>query len=137
MSAWRRKALAMFPDLRNQLQSEERDLPSLFNELEDVAELAHQSKDSETLRRIHGYAEWCLRQGGDLWVHAGMGFYENLFMRVPWDEIVPWLSPFVVDQIRETWAVLGRERVFERLVNERREYLYRGNVWTTGELDAV
>lgn len=72
MSAWRRKALAMFPDLRNQLQSEERDLYSLFSELQDVAEEAHHSKDSETLRRIHGYAEWCLRQGGDLWVQAGM-----------------------------------------------------------------
>jgi hypothetical protein len=137
VSAWRRKALAIFPELRNQLQGEERDLYSLFNELEDVAEEAHLSKDSEALRRIHGYAEWCLRQGGDLWAPAGMGFYENLFMRVPWEDIVPWLSPFVIDQIRETWAVLGRERVFERLVNERREYLYRGNVWTTGELDAV
>lgn len=85
----------MFPGLRDQLQGEQRDLCSLLSELEDVAEEAHHSKDSETLRRIHGYAEWCLRQGGDLWVQAGMGFYENLFMRVPWDDIVPWLSPFV------------------------------------------
>lgn len=137
MSAWRRKALAIFPDLRNQLQGEERDLFSLFNELEDMAEQAHASGDAETLRRIHGYAEWCLRQGGDLWVQAGMGFYEHLFMRVPWYEIVPWLSPFVVDQIRKTWAVLGRELEFERLVTERREYLYRGNVWATGELDEI
>lgn len=49
MSAWRRRALAIFPDLRSQLQSEERDLFSLFNELEDMAEHAHSSGDAETL----------------------------------------------------------------------------------------
>lgn len=70
-------------------------------------------------------------------MQAGIGFYEHLFMRVPWVDIVPWLSQFVVDQIRKTWAVLGRELEFENLVKERREYPYRRNVWATGELDEI
>lgn len=112
-------------------------LHQLFFELEDSAVEAHKANDHETLKKIHGFAEWCLHQGHDVWRDAGIGFYENLFSRVPWEQIVPWLSPFAVDQILKTWAVLEREGTFKSLVSERKQFDYRTHVFSTGEIDKL
>lgn len=137
MSAWRRKALALFPELQEQLQGDERTLHDLFYELEDRAEAAHKAKDLEHLRKIHGFAEWCLHQGGELWREAAIGFYENLFFRVDWESLIPWLSPFAVDQIKQTWAIMDREEKFDELVRTRKEYDYRTHVYSTGDIERI
>ena len=66
---------------------------------------AHQAEDEFFLRKAHGFAEWCLRQEAqDLSNPAGVSFYEHL-MEDPalWERIVPWLSPAVVRDLRNTW----------------------------------
>lgn len=137
MSTWRRKAIALFPEIRPEVDVQNAQLHEFFWELERIAEEAHAKGDEEALRRVHGFAEWCLHQGGKLWDDAAIGFYEDLFGDVAWERIIPWLSPFVVDQIRRTWALLdeGHRDKFEKLVRERREYPYRTHAYSTNEID--
>lgn len=140
MSTWRRKAEAAFPELSAELSAAGNELFEFFRELEGIAMSAHADGDDSTLRRVHGFAEWCLHHPGKLWNEAGIGFYENLFDAVAWEQIVPWLSPFAVIEIKKTWALgVNGERVpeFERLVKERREFKYREHVFSTGEIDAL
>jgi len=101
---------------------------------------AHKSRDDAALRRIHGFAEWSLYQSEELWRNAAIGFYEDLFADVPWEQIVPWLSPFVIDQVKRTWALgVGGERAGEldELVRNRHEAAYRTHAFSTGEIDAL
>jgi hypothetical protein len=137
MSTWRRRALILFPQLSVQLQGEIRDSAMFFMELVDLAEEAHKTKDIELLRRILGFAEWSLHQDKELWNGAGIGFYESLFDLVDWEEIVPWLSPFAAEQIRKTWAVMGREGRFDKLLDSRREFAFRRSIYYTGEVETL
>lgn len=140
MSTWRRKAEALFPELSTGLSAAGNELFDFFGALEEIAIAAHANDDDSTLRRVHGFAEWCLHHSGNLWNEAGIGFYENLFDVVPWEQVVPWLSPFAVGEIKKTWALgVNGERVpdFERLVKGRREFKYREHVFSTGEIDAL
>ena len=145
MSAWRRKAIALFPEHRNHFTGPETTLPTVYSELLGVAIDAHAKEDttphaSDQLRRIHGFAEWCLHEEGELWSAAAIGFYEDLLAVADWEKVVPWLSPFVVKQVEDTWA-LGVKRQhaprFERLVADRRRHAYRDHVYSTGEVQAL
>ena len=146
MSVWRRKALALFPQHRAEItRSDGLALYEMFSQLAMDAEDAHAAEGRDpgatlALRRIHGFAEWCMRQGGELWRTAAIGFYEDLFHVVPWDAIVPWLSPYAVEQVEATWAfgVGGEQRPrFEELVRTRRSHKYREHVYGTREIESL
>jgi len=140
MSTWRRKALALFPELKGSLNDPDCEPFSVFVDPVPLAITAHLEDDRDTLRRVHGYAEWALRQGGKLWQVAAIGFYEDLLRivgGVPWERIVPWLSPYAVAEIRKTWAlgIQGEDLPkLERLVESRREQPYQTHVYSTGEI---
>jgi hypothetical protein len=145
MSAWRRKAIALFPEHRADLDSAEYRLHDLFLDLLIDVQRAHgaAADDSEarsTLQRVHGFAEWCLRHGGELWNQAAIGFYEDLLngSGVPWDMIVPWISPYAAEQIEQTWALgVSGERAprFRELLRQRHQEEYHTHVAATGEID--
>ena len=140
MSAWRRKAIALFPELAEDLPPGQDARREFFWQLSLRAAEAHKNRDEAALRRIHGFAEWSLHQSETLWRDAAIGFYEDLFATVPWEQIVPWLSPFVIDQVKRTWALgVGGERAGEldELVRNRREVAYRTHAFSTGEIDAL
>jgi hypothetical protein len=142
MSTWRRKAIALFPDLATALHpgSADDSRHEFFSLLASRAADAHRSQDQPALRKIHGFLEWSLHQSDELWQNAAVGFYEDLFAEVPWEQIVPWLSPFVIAQVKRTWALgVGRERAAELddLVRNRREAAYRTHVFATGEIDSL
>src|SRR5215217_3033823 len=148
MSAWRRKAIALFPEQRAKLNRAEYELSDLFLDLTEDAAAAHarfgaapaDAAAAFVLRRVHGYAEWCMREGGELWRHAAVGFYESLFDRADWEYIAPWLSSFAVEQIEATWALgVGKEELprFERVLRERRERLWLTHVYATGEIQSL
>ena len=145
MSAWRRKALALFPVHRAEITQPSFQLQELFFRLVVDAERAHATELSDpdasiALKRIHGFAEWCLHQGGELWAKAAIGFYEDLFHIVPWEAIVPWLSPFAIAQVEDTWAfgVGGEQRPrFQQLVRERRAHKYHEHVFGTREIEIL
>jgi hypothetical protein len=151
MSAWRRKALALFPEHHGDFSQPDTTLPDALWTLYIDAETAHErfaslppaeTRDTEAasvLRRVHGFLEWCLHEG-TLWEAAAIGFYENLFHGVPWDRIAPWLSPFVVEQIENTWALGTRGEhasEFAAVLQARRHEHFRTHVYSTGQIEAL
>ena len=139
MSTWRRKAIALFPELVTELGDYDNPRHEFFFRLSTMAVDAHTEHDDVALRRIHGFAEWSLHQSEELWRDAALGLYEDLFAQVAWRDIVPWLSPFVIEQIRKTWALgIQGERVkeFDALVNkEKRNAAYKTHAFSTGEIE--
>jgi hypothetical protein len=128
---WRRKALALFPDLRQSLQEPETTVYTVFFLLPHVGDVIA-SGDRQLLRSMFAFAEWCAEQPAkDLWNAAGVCFYEHLFDGGNWAhraEVVKWLPPRVIADCWELWEHgLTPEKFAEvqRLICERTECLYR------------
>lgn len=121
MSAWRRKALELFPDLRAEIQAPELSIYQLFFELLPRCRDAHDRDDVAELERIYGFAEWCSKQKSkDLWNAAGVAFYEHLADSNRTLRAIPqWVSKAVFEDI----AVLLEARVgTERVAELRKHY---------------
>jgi hypothetical protein len=106
LSNWRRKAIALFPTLRRDLQRRDFSIYMVFFDLVPMVREAHESGNRELLRRIYGFAEWCFNQKAkDIWNAAGVAFYEHLFDKCPsvWEECVRWLSPRVIQGCWGLW----------------------------------
>jgi hypothetical protein len=95
---------------------------SLFFELLPRCRHAHDRDDSEELKRIYGFADWCASQKAkELWNAAGVGFYEHLAdSRQTLDAISLWVRR----QIFEDIAGLLEARGGAECVTELRQ-LYR------------
>ena len=98
MAAWRKRAIDLFPEFRQDLAIEVYSLYQLFSDLLPRVEQAHSDGDEELLRRAYGFAAWCASQKTkDLWNATGVAFYEHLFdRRNQRQKVVPWLSPQVI-----------------------------------------
>jgi hypothetical protein len=125
MAAWRRRALELFPEFQGYAR---RPYPiwDLFIHLHRIVETAHLEHDDGQLKKVYGFAEWCLNQR-DLWNAISVGFYEALFeMPVPWRDVVDWLSPFVIKECRPLWQLIDGERAAEidDLVKKRKSRKY-------------
>ena len=131
MANWRRKALALFPEIQHDVQRPDSTVYAVFFELLPMVREAHQENNVERLQRIYGFAEWCFEQKAkDLWNAAGVAFYEHLFdsHETLWCEFVRWLSPKVVEECWGLWEWrLSSEELAEvkRLIAECRTPLYR------------
>ena len=99
MSAWKRRAIELFPDLRSQIQ--EASIYGVFVELLPRVREAHADGDFEELRRIYGFAEWCHRQKArHLWNAAGVSFYEHLVDEEPTRrEMLVWIKPDIFEDL--------------------------------------
>lgn len=130
MANWRRKVLALFPDLRHDVQRRDFTIYMVFFDLLRRLREAHQEGDTETLRRIYGFAEWCFEQKAkDLWNAAGVALYEHLFdsHHSLWGEFVRWLPPRVVKGCWGLWEWrLSAEELAEvrHLIGNCRNPLY-------------
>jgi hypothetical protein len=119
VSAWRRKAIALFPEHRAEWTAPEFPLREVFHRLESDAADHHarwardpdDAEAADFLERLYGFAEWCLHQAA-LWNDAAIGFLEDISHAVPFDALVPWLSPAMREAVEQTWAlgVDGRRR---------------------------
>lgn len=79
MSAWRKRALELFPDLRSDIEPDDATIYTVFFELLPRCLEAHDRGDLEELTRIYGFAEWCFpQQAKDLWNAAAVAFYDHL-----------------------------------------------------------
>ena len=130
MSAWRRKALHLFPDLKYDLNERSFTYYLLFFELRPMVHEAHLDNNHVLLRKIYCYAEWCLRQPNDLGNAAAVVFYEHLFQSQKniWNLIVPWLSPYVITNCHVFWELFHAPEEIEEIDNlceARREFFYR------------
>lgn len=108
MVQWRRRASELFPQLRQQLNTPAYSVYSVFGDLKPMLRNAHDAENTELLRRIYAFAEWCSQQpDNDLSNAAGVAFYEHLFDIPGYDEqIVPWLSPQVVYAHWQLWKAV-------------------------------
>jgi|SRR5215211_4525100 len=107
MAAWRRRALELFPELKDDLHSRDYSTYQLFAAVRHMVWQAHDAGDDARLRAIYGFAAWCSEQRSDvLWNAAGVSFYEHLFDerkdRADWAKVAPWLSPQIV---RSVWGL--------------------------------
>jgi hypothetical protein len=131
LASWRRKALALFPVLRGDVQRPDFTIYLLFFDLLPMSREAHQSGDGEMLRRIYGFAEWCFEQKAkDMRNAAGVSFYEHVFDddRCRWPDVVQWLSPQVIGGCWGLWRYrLTADELAEvkRLIESRRQPRYR------------
>jgi hypothetical protein len=139
MSAWRRKAVALFPEL----QADSKDWSSpyqLFFDLLSFTQDAHRLRNNQALHRAYGFAEWCLHQESkEFWNAAGLCFYENLFdEQDKWEEVIPWFSPCVIAKCSCLWETrLGQEK-FE-LLKQRLSSgkISNRNGFRSGEIEAL
>lgn len=116
MSVWRRKAIALFPDLRSEVQRPDFSIYMLFFRLLPMVREAHDAEDVDLLRRIYGFAEWCFSQKAkDMWNAAGVAFYEHLFDEArTWGQVIPWLPPQVLEGCWGLWEFrLSQEETTE------------------------
>lgn len=136
MAAWRRKAIENFPHLRRWLTHADPDTRMTFNwlcyELKDMVEKEPYRSDSEMLRSVFAYAEWCGRQRAEvIWNTIALAFYEHLFdRREDWDTVIPSLAPEIICVYWNLWerrptlgwrdlAELRRKLDYDRFCDER------------------
>jgi hypothetical protein len=124
MSAWRRRAIEAFPELRKALNDgdEVPGICALWPKLRPIVEAAHQERDDDFLRRAYAFAEWCrVQRDKDMWNSVGVSFYEHAFdvpklrpLVAPWlsagairDNWPAWESRLTPEEMREIGALLG------------------------------
>ena len=81
MSTWRKEASKRLPELQRIIASREVDNPMmLWIELHmEFDRLCKQEPVSlDLLRKLWGYAKWCMERGGDVGNGAALGFCEHL-----------------------------------------------------------
>jgi hypothetical protein len=118
MAVWRRKLIALFPDLRQVACAPAFNPYTAFFELLPRCRGAHEREDERELTLIYAYSEWWLNQKSkDLWNSAGVCFYEHLFdmPKVIWPDIIPWLSPNVVTACKGLWEFRLQTDDFRRV----------------------
>lgn len=106
MAVWRRKVLTFFPALRRELNDRRYSVYMLYFDLLPLVREAHAASDTETLRKVYDFAEWCFAQRSKEPRNAvAVAFYEHLFdrRRGNWPAIVRWLSPAVIEGCWPLW----------------------------------
>ena len=147
MSAWRRKAIALFPEHRAAWAVPDVPLREVFFRLELDAPAHHRrwaadpadAEAADFLARLYGFAEWCLGEPA-LWNEAAVGFLENITGVVPFDALVPWLSPAMREAVTQTWALgVSGERlpVWQRALDGCTQSPWRTTAYQTAAVQAL
>jgi hypothetical protein len=128
MSAWRRKALELFPEHRQWIQDWIQDkklifsIYQLFFDLLPIATEAHENQDERTLERIYQYAEWCWRQlkkAPDIHNAVVVAFYEHLGDdKASLRDIPRWLKPDIFGGVRVLFEARLPADQYTRLLTE-------------------
>ena len=138
MASWRRKALALFPDLKFEVQRPDFSVYQIFFRILPMSRDAHKAGDVDTLRKIYGFAEWCFEQRAkEMWNAAGVAFYEHLFDDHPSlrAEVVQWLPPRVIVGCMGLWGWRLSPNdlaTVKKLIDARRVSPYRDARLSTG-----
>jgi hypothetical protein len=117
MSTWRRKAIELFADLRNEIQHGEATIYTVFFELLPRCRQAHRDGNEEELQKIYGYTEWCFRQKTkDLWNAAGVSFYEHLGdYKETRDAMHKWVKPDIFEDVAGLLEYRMGEKEFAKI----------------------
>jgi hypothetical protein len=98
MSAWRKTALEMLPEYRQQIEKSETPM-ALWVELQFQFSFNYKNHSDDLIGRFYKYAKWCLEsphQGeylSDAGTAAWVSFYEDLTLEnIVQDDVYRWLS---------------------------------------------
>lgn len=119
MSVWRRKALELFYDMRMEIQGKEDTIYTVFFALLPRVRGAHARNDIEELKKIYGYAEWCLSQKTNgLWNAAAVAFYEHLVdYEITYKEIPYWIEPDCFRCLSPLFKIRISDNKFHELID--------------------
>jgi hypothetical protein len=142
MSTWRRKALALFPELKDELSASDYSIYQLYFDILPMEQTAHEQDDREALRRIYGFAEWCLSQREqELWNPAAVAFYEHLFDEPRlWSKVIPWLSPNVIKMVQgllEERLDGDKYKKLLKAIESSVDKTKERNIFSTGEIESL
>jgi hypothetical protein len=120
MSIWRRKAIELFPDLRQEFEQLDTTIYQVFFELLPRVQDAHARRDMSELQRIYDFAHWCYTQkADDLWNAAGVAFYEHLVDEPTIRSEIPrWLQPEVFEGCKGLFEVRLQPDQFRELCEQ-------------------
>src|SRR5262245_40853185 len=134
MSAWRRRALELFPKIG--CDSPETTIYTVFFDLLPLCRQAHAANDEELLGRIYGFADWCFRQrAGELSNAAAVAFYEHLadaettlaeFSRRVQPDVFHCVAPLLADRAGQARIQRLRAEYEERACSDSSQHRRRG-----------
>ena len=120
MSAWRREALSNVPELQKIIEAAESPM-SMWIELHICFDRAVRDNDSDLVRRILRFADWCTScESGELpndaSTAASVAFYEHLPMnREYWKHFTSWISRDKFSQLLPVFSYHLSEEELEDL----------------------
>jgi hypothetical protein len=108
MAAWRREALAAFPELDTELNDAHQmfSVYQLWFTLKPLHDGALRVGDEDFLARVYAYAEWCRRASPELHNAVVVCFYEHLVdgrHETWWARWLPRLSDAVIADVWPEW----------------------------------
>ena len=124
MAAWRRRALAAIPELRNELNdaNEIFSIYELWFRLLPMASEAYERGDERAVERILDFALWCFAQRSkDLWNSVAVAFFEHLPDSVGEQHVGDVLRRLPDHVIRDVWSLWEWAIPAPRLALIRRE----------------
>jgi hypothetical protein len=153
VAAWRRKAVALFPELcRGRFLSRgiwaSNNFSSVYHLWFDLLPLtiqAHEANDKEFLKKVYGYAEWSFRlPNHEIWNAVGVSFYEHLVDHGPdfWPQFLPWIAQDIRNDIESLWDWRledqpERLKMFKQLMRTVRDNRSKDTVYATGAVQAL
>ncbi|RNB92499.1 hypothetical protein EDM56_02045 [Brevibacillus fluminis] len=124
MSAWRRKGLELFYDIRFSFIGRDDTVYSLIFELRNRVVKSHLNNDDEDLDKIYNYAEWCFyqyRRSNYLNNAICVGFYEHLVEDEITRRAIPYrIKPDIFESVMTLfeWMLRKQKGLYEELVEE-------------------
>jgi hypothetical protein len=117
MSVWRQKAIACLPEFKADLEQSDISIYEVFSYLLTSVRKSHQENDTERLKVLYSYAEWCFRQKQkDLWNAAGVAFYEHLGDHIETRRsMAKWVKQDIYKEIRELLKLRIDEKVLKEI----------------------
>lgn len=124
MSVWRRKALDLFPQFREEFVQPDATPYTVFFELLPLVQEYHATNNIEGLNKIYDYVDWCYGQWHRSYYlgnAAAVAFYEHLVdHRMTLEAIPKWIKPQTARDVLSLWEwkVGNRQENLKKMLKE-------------------
>ena len=126
MSTWRRKAIEILPEEKIEFEDPRNSVYTVFAYLLSALNTAQEQKNTERIKKIFAFAEWCFRQKQkDLWNAAGVSFYEHLDTEEALKTMSQYVKPDIYKEIRPLLEVRITPEQLKRLDESFASYKLR------------
>ena len=119
LSAWRRKAIELFPEYQAEFEHPNAKICTVLIDLVALVKESHENNDKEMLKKIYGYAEWCHMQrkrAYHLWDGASVCFYEDIIaIKEALTELPYWVRHDIIVEMMPLWKMMYAESLIDSL----------------------